>query len=443
MGERPFLVISQDKHSTHCRLDMSEPCLIRDDLALLTIKQILSHVRSFMALPRGAARHKSQLLDHVHARVNAEPSNPLYTPLLEAVRAKRLVCKGKPKRKRKTDATAPYEHKKARIEDTECSTFMCLPTDEERRQCHTRFIDATGNKALAQGVCAVCARECGAMDEKLASCRLSDIPNRHRLLPVQPHPAHDLYEGMLLDPAGLSHNTAGWTVNICTSCSTQLRDPRSSSPPTLSLANGLWIGKVPWQLQILSFPEQLLIALLYPRVYVFKLFPKKTAGLRDADNLQRSMRGNVSTFELSPDGVADMLEGRLMPRPPRILASLISVTFISGGQLHKKWLHSMFRVRRRVVHNALTWLKENNSAYYGDVEISIERIQQLPEDDVPEELLHGVRQCTDSGVVDQESEGYVPRDEEEDFDHDHDLHGNFALLSFFLKRQTRSAELVC
>jgi hypothetical protein len=103
----------------------------------------------------------------------------------------------------------------------------------------------------------------------------------------------------------------------------------------------------------------------------------------------------------------------------------------------------MFRVRRRVVHNALTWLKENNSAYYGDVEISIERIQQLPEDDVPEELLHGVRQCTDSGVVDQESEGYVPRDEEEDFDHDHDLHGNFALLSFFLKRQTRSAELVC
>lgn len=193
---------------------------------------------------------------------------------------------------------------------------MRLPTDEELRECHIRFIDATGSKALAQGVCGVCARECGAMDEMLTSCRLSDIPNSYKLVPVHTHAAHDLYDGMLLEPAGVTQSAQGRVVDICSSCISQLRDSQSSLPPTLSLANGMWIGRVPWQLQILTFPEQLLIALLYPRVYVFKLFPKKIAGLRNAENLQRCMRGNVSTFELSMEGVADMIRGRLMPRPP-------------------------------------------------------------------------------------------------------------------------------
>ncbi|OAX34823.1 hypothetical protein K503DRAFT_803276 [Rhizopogon vinicolor AM-OR11-026] len=52
------------------------------------------------------------------------------------------------------------------------------------------------------------------------------------------------------------------------------------------------------------------------------------------------------------------------------------------------------------------------SAYYGEVDIDGERIRQLPKDDVPEELLEEVRQCTDSGVVYQESEGYLPEKED-------------------------------
>lgn len=113
------------------------------------------------------------------------------------------------------------------------------------------------------------------------------------------------------------------------------------------------------------------------------------------------------------------------------------MTFVSAAQLQKNWLHSTFRVRRQVVYNVLTWLKENNMAYYGDVEISAERIRQLPEDDIPDEILHGVRQCTDSGVVDQESEGYVPLDEEEDVDTESDLHGIFSCLLF---RNSRTAD---
>jgi len=66
-----------------------------------------------------------------------------------------------------------------------------------------------------------------------------------------------------------------------------------------------------------------------------------------------------------------------------------------------------------------------NTTYYGEVDIDGERILQLPEDDVSEELLEGVRQCTDSGVVDQESEDYLP--EEEDAEDQSTLNGMYSV----------------
>ncbi|KAF9230628.1 hypothetical protein BU15DRAFT_22281, partial [Melanogaster broomeanus] len=156
--------------------------------------------------------------------------------------------------------------------------------------------------------------------------------------------------------------------------------------PRLALANGLWIGRVPWQLQVLTFCEQLLVALLYPRVYVFKLYPKKVAGIRSTGNLQWGMRGNVCTYELNMQGIVSMLEGRLMPRSVAVLASLISLTFIGVGELPKTWMGKMFRVRRHIVCEALLWLKANNPTYYGNIEVDEGRLQRLPEDDVPEEI---------------------------------------------------------
>ncbi|KAJ6625146.1 hypothetical protein B0H10DRAFT_1671846, partial [Mycena sp. CBHHK59/15] len=155
--------------------------------------------------------------------------------------------------------------------------------------------------------------------------------------------------------------------------------------PQYALANNLWIGRTPWQLQILTFPEQLLIALLYPRVFVFKLHPR-CPGRKDPDTLQRGMRGTVSTYDLDSDGIASMLAGDLMPRPPAVLASVISVTYIGLGELPKNWLRSTFRVRRKVVSDALAWLKQNNPKYYGHIKIDGARIAALPEDDVPLEI---------------------------------------------------------
>jgi hypothetical protein len=191
-----------------------------------------------------------------------------------------------------------------------------------------------------------------------------------------------------------------------------LEDLKSKSvkPPKFSLANNLWVGKPPWALQVLTYPEQLLVALVFPRVYVFKLFPKGYPNFEPA-SLQRGMRGTVSTFEVDVPGIASMIKGNLMPRPPAILASVIIVTFIAVGEFPKRWLRSTFRVRRSVVADALRWLKANNPKYYGDIVIDDDRLATLPEDDVPDEILSIVRQTEDVGLVDQEESGYVPDDE--------------------------------
>ena len=111
------------------------------------------------------------------------------------------------------------------------------------------------------------------------------------------------------------------------------------------------------------------------------------------------------------DSVALMLEGDLMPRPPEILASIITITFIGVGDLPKRSLWNTFRVRRHVIAEALQWLKENNQKYYGKIQLDQQRLGALPEEDIPQEILDIVHQSNDVGVVDQESDGYVPREE--------------------------------
>ncbi|RDX40380.1 hypothetical protein OH76DRAFT_1366321, partial [Lentinus brumalis] len=195
---------------------------------------------------------------------------------------------------------------------------------------------------------------------------------------------HTLYDGCLLEPAGVRVEGADVYITTCRSCREELRKDRAQ-PPRFSLANDLWLGAVPEELQILTIPEQLLIAQLFPRVYIFKLYPK-TPGYRPASaTLQRGMRGTVSTYELHGQGVADMVDGGLLPRLPSVLASVISVTFMGIGPLPKQWLRAMFRVRRPVVANALRLLQRQHR-HYGNIIVSEERLRALPEDDVPDEL---------------------------------------------------------
>lgn len=295
------------------------------------------------------------------------------------------------------------------------SRFMSLPTEAERKQCYREFYNATSNDAVRMRTCAVCARHQIVNESGLTTLSLSDIPNPHLLQPKPElrHAAQILTNAMLLDPAGLQnqHDTSATVANICGECLRALKKPRGTCPPKYSLANNLWLGPIPLELRRLTVPEQLLIALLYPRVFVFKMWPKKSEGIA-SENVQRGMRGTVSTFEQDIQGVAAMTAGHLMPRPPAILASVMTVTFIAKGKVSKSWLYHTFRVRRWAVRTALLWLKENNPKYYGNIEISEASLQLLPEDDVPDSILTNVRQTEDLGLLHQENTGYVPAEDE-------------------------------
>jgi len=379
-----------------------------DVLSSLPVKEILDAVRQ-LVIPAPYRRKKAVLTKFILGNLTPEIEKNLRDKLVArtSTPGPSASCG-----KRKRDEPQPTPTRKSsRVDADEPNNdgeFLELPSDATLKSCYRQFYEATSNAALEHVVCAICARERGCRLDDVSNVNLEDIPSHSRLVPHQPHPDHTLFDGMLLASEGVIRQEGKSTANICRECLGDLKKT-STLPPKFSLANNLWIGAVPPELSTLTFPEQLLISHLYPRVYVFKLFPKSGGGL--AAGLQRGMRGNVSTYELNVDAMAAMVEGKLMPRPPAVLSSLIAITYIGAGRIPKNWIHSTFRVRRYHVSRALCWLKLNNPKYYGDAVISQQQLDQLPEDDVPDEILGVIRQSSDTGLVDQESQGYVRADE--------------------------------
>ena len=244
-----------------------------------------------------------------------------------------------------------------------------------------------------------------------------------------------MYDRCLLDLAGVVVKQGRWAVD---DCYWDLRKS-TSQPPRYALANNLWVGPIPWELQCLMFLEQLLISWVFPRVFIFKLFPK-AVGQYPADQLQRGMRGNVVSYEQDMEGIAAMIEGRLMPWSLRILASVLSITFIGVGRLPQNWLHSTFHVRREVVRAALKWLQTNNPKYYGDIVLDESRLNALLDDGVLQEVMGIIWQSTETLVVDEEQAGFIVGEDDECHDAGLFFFGGYWIMdSHFVERFTESA----
>ena len=308
--------------------------------------------------------------------------------------------------------------KKARVEagfadpdkTQDVNKFLQLLSEEQVRECYHQFYEATSNASLEMVICAVCTHGVDKKCDCVSIHDLTKLPNSHHLIPAVPHPAQNLYNSQLLEPKGIEgvNEEGGVRVKICGEGMGALCQ-KADKPPALSLANNLWIGPVPWHLEVLTFPEQMLITLLYPHVFIFKLFPKDANFCPGKDTLQWGMWGTVGTFEMDVAGVSGMTQGNLMPCPPSILPLVISVTIIGQGQVPKWKLWSIFHVQ--CVFEALHWLKYNNPKYYGNIVIDRSCIQSLPDDDVPDEILGIMQQNTDEGLVEQESASYMPNND--------------------------------
>ncbi|KAF7288210.1 ATP-dependent DNA helicase [Mycena chlorophos] len=176
----------------------------------------------------------------------------------------------------------------------------------------------------------------------------------------------------------------------------------------------MWIGDVPFQLSILNLPERILIGIYFPAAFIVKLYPKKGhTGGWDKEAINSGLRGNVSSYNLNTDAIADMVAGNLMPRPLGLLAAVIAVTFVGARNIPLHILPDIFEVRRQRVHDALVWLKTHNPLY-ANINIDAGRLLALPDGGVPEEIYLNARYNPDASIIEREHAGYVPLDEDPD-----------------------------
>ena len=230
------------------------------------IRKILDAVHP-LTIPAPFRKKKDVLKSFVLENLTPEVEKNLREKLL----ARTSTRAEAPLRKRKWDEPQPTPTRKATRIDTDKPNdgeFLELPSDAVLKSCYRQFYEATSNTALEHVVCAICARERGRQDDDVSGFDLKDIPSASWLAPHQPHPKHTLFDGMLLSPEGITRREGRATANVCRECLGDLKKTLTL-PPKFSLANNLWIGAVPAELSSLTFPEQLLIAHLYPRVYVF------------------------------------------------------------------------------------------------------------------------------------------------------------------------------
>jgi hypothetical protein len=292
--------------------------------------------------------------------------------------------------------------------DHNLDRFLDLPSPEEQKDCRRAFLDATSNQALAQAVCASCLRLLFQND--LTWVDYLELKHKRVFEPTTQHESHVLSHGMLLNHAHVNDSGNTLTGWICRHCSSA---QSLGKRPAYSLANDMWTGDLPSVLSQLTLPERLLIALRFPRAYVIKLYPKGGCGSDHPMAIQTKLKGNITTYHANPDAVEKMLEGQLMPRRTSILPSLIAVTFIGRSTVARARLKSLFRIRRRIVQEALYVLKTTTKhPGYVNLEISNEVLNALPEDEVPEEIYAAVRWDNNESVVGQESAGYVPTEQD-------------------------------
>jgi len=253
----------------------------------------------------------------------------------------------------------------------------CSPDTVER--CISEFIDATGNEAVHQHVCMVCARELWM--KEVMEMMVTDIPNGQLLTPNEAHPAHQLTSGMLLERQVMKEIGRRLAGDVCYDC---LRSLNSAKVPPLSLANNMWVGEIP--------------------------LPKQRGASRWSSSAFNSgLKGNVSTFKLNTEDITELVNSDIMPLPTKILASTIGVTIIDPKNRPERTLPGFFRVRRECVRRALEWLTEHNDLYK-QTAISEPRLKDLPEDGIPDEISDTIRHSNKLDPLEREGAGYVEDD---------------------------------
>lgn len=250
-----------------------------------------------------------------------------------------------------------------------------FPPDVHSKQELASFIRAwTDNitpEILREVVCAVCAQIVNNRNVELAriDSRWFDHLSVSAIAATKrPFPPTVTFPGeRILCAAGYDPSKDAY--NVCHSCRDLLC---SRKVPRLSLANGMWVGDVPEELQHLTLVEKLLVARYRHNVCVVNV----RMG-------QRKLRSNAVVFS---QPVAQLC--KVLPPPVKDLESCLLILFTGAvvpDAVHFK--RTPFIVRRTVVMRALHWLVQNHRDY-GNVVLSADNIREYPEDKPAVAIIH-------------------------------------------------------
>ncbi|KAJ7083513.1 hypothetical protein C8R43DRAFT_909503, partial [Mycena crocata] len=152
--------------------------------------------------------------------------------------------------------------------------------------------------------------------------------------------------------------------SVCADCEARMR---SRVLPLFSLANHIWIGQVPWQLQDLSFAEKMLIAKVRHNRCVIRVASGR--GKMSANAIMFSSPV-VKVYHILPPSKDDISE-------------VMAFIFVGPARpTDQEYVRTPMLVRREKVRHALEWLKLNHEDY-AQLEISSENLADLPESGIP------------------------------------------------------------
>jgi hypothetical protein len=242
-------------------------------------------------------------------------------------------------------------------------------THEDVGDIVREWCETVSSFALSESPCAVC----GCL---VVTSTLSSISSGSSLLGVLADKGvtraertnvsesiHGLPGPVLCDNASCWSNDRK-NLYVCSTCLNALNRGRV---PQLALANGRWIGSVPFELSELTFAEQQVVARYRHNCCLVRI-----------DNGCRKMVANVITFAQPAAEIVNVL-----PTHRRELSSIIAVLFTgSVSPTMSEFKRTPLLVRRRHILRALTWLKLNHKDYV-DVQLSEENLNSYNEDDMP------------------------------------------------------------
>ncbi|KAJ3532259.1 hypothetical protein NMY22_g7818 [Coprinellus aureogranulatus] len=262
------------------------------------------------------------------------------------------------------DTTAP---RKFRIDPPYIEEHQFPPaplSEHEKLHIIESFCDAMQPAAIEEAGCTVCGQltpKTSLVPFQGITCSLVPLiePGIMRLERSSPRERLDFGVGPVLDET---------CDSICHNCHSSLKRGKR---PRKALANGLWLGAVPRQLQGLTYAEQCLIA----RVRSNRCVVRVAMG-------QARMMANAVSFACPTMKVYQNL-----PPTREELDDVLAFIFTGIRPPNEDDLErTPMLVRRNKVGTALEWLKANH-ADYQDLNIDYATLDGYPESGIPVEVI--------------------------------------------------------